>query len=236
MPGLFDVFVGGLMGIAAIRRIGQGLSGLSEEPAEVRGRRSGMALFPGARNRKGQVVRRRGMNGEELKATYEDLESLEDRIDRLRDLARKGMRDEVVRQKALSVLSRKCGGEWCTREKDYWGEVEAIFNEVRNSARYVRDPHGMDAFQAPIRTLQWQGGDCDCLSVLLASLLLSVGYPVQFRVIQTVHSSEWDHIYVLVGLPPQRPDTWVALDASVAEPAGWQAPEEMVKRYRDFEV
>ena len=238
MPGIADIFIGGLMALAAVKRIGHGINGLSggDGPIEARKPRA-LAVLSGKRGRKGGVViHRKGMNGEDLKATYEDLESLDDRVDRLRDLARKGMKDEAIRQKALSVLSEKCGDGWCVREKDYWGEVQAIFNEVRRSARYVRDPLGMDAFQAPIRTLEWKGGDCDCLSTFLASLLLSVGYPVHFRVIQTKQSAEWDHIYCLAGFPPQNPTTWVALDASVNEPAGWQAPEEIVKRYRDFEV
>ena len=81
---------------------------------------------------------------------------------------------------------------------------------------------------------------CDDYSIVLGSLLGAIGYPVRLRVIRThdagLPRGEFNHIYALVGLPPNAPQKWVPLDASVSEPAGWEAPREMVAEYKDYEV
>lgn len=93
---------------------------------------------------------------------------------------------------------------------------------------------------ADVTTLQ-----CDDFTIVLGSMLQSVGYPVACRVIRTKDSQDWNHIYLLCAIPPKEPpmlngipDTskWVPLDASVPAKAGWQAPKSMVADYRDFLV
>ena len=79
--------------------------------------------------------------------------------------------------------------------------------------------------------------NCDDSTIVLGSMLQSVGYPVRMRVIRTKDSSEWNHIYLLVQVPPSGTNgKWMALDASVDRPAGWQAPQSMVAAKRDFPV
>lgn len=75
-------------------------------------------------------------------------------------------------------------------------------------------------------------------AITLGALLLAAGYPIRLRVIQTVDSPDWNHIYLLVLLPPGGgPDSrWVPLDATVQRPAGWEAPKRYIKRIRDFRV
>jgi hypothetical protein len=77
---------------------------------------------------------------------------------------------------------------------------------------------------------------CDDYSILIASMLGALGYPVRLRVIRTVDSPEWNHIYNMVGLPPGNPTKWIPLDASVSEPPGWQAPRSQIAEIRDYEV
>ena len=50
--------------------------------------------------------------------------------------------------------------------------------------------------------------------------------------IQTNASEDWDHIYLQVGLPPGKPTKWRTLDASVAQPAGWEAPASIIVKAR----
>lgn len=76
--------------------------------------------------------------------------------------------------------------------------------------------------------------NCDDLSVLLACLLLAAGYDCRFRVIRTKNARDWDHVYVVAHLPNS--DEWVALDASVDRPPGWEAPASMVAARKDFPV
>ena len=47
-----------------------------------------------------------------------------------------------------------------------------------------------------------RSADCDDYVILLGSCLQSIGYPVVLRVIQTNDSDDWNHIYLLAGLPP----------------------------------
>lgn len=84
---------------------------------------------------------------------------------------------------------------------------------------------------------------CDDYSSLLGAMLLSAGYPVKFRVIRTNDSREWNHIFVIVGIPTKNNIAgagnqlkWSALDASVPKPAGWSPPQEMIAATRDYDV
>lgn len=61
--------------------------------------------------------------------------------------------------------------------KDYKSELTALQHFVRDKIRYVRDPRDTEMVQDAPRTLSIGSGDCDDKSVLLASLLLSIGFP-----------------------------------------------------------
>lgn len=72
----------------------------------------------------------------------------------------KGRRDPRIRGLAVKIVSQKCNGGWCIPERDYLGEIRAIFKYTRQNVRYVRDPIDRDTFQHPVRTLEWGGEDC----------------------------------------------------------------------------
>lgn len=164
-----------------------------------------------------------------------------------------------IAEAARAIVSRKCrtttgGVRWCTAPKDYEAEVVAVFKAVQDAKspialRYVRDHAYVDQFTAAKKMIRVRGEDCDGGTILLGSLLMSIGYPIRLRVIQDSKASTWSHIYLLVGLPPQSPTKWVPLDWSVYpfQRAGWQAPGAnqvalsgrpagVVTRVRDFEV
>jgi hypothetical protein len=163
-----------------------------------------------------------------------------------------------VKEKSLAVLTRKCGTKgslrWCVEPKNYIEEIKALYRAVQDAnsdvaLRYTRDHIEVDQFTAADKLIRLKGGDCDDGTILLGAMLRSVGYPVKLRVIQDTKSPTWSHIYLLVGVPPQRPSKWVPLDWSVYpfKPAGWQAPgaaeyvlsgqpSGMVQRLRDFQV
>lgn len=148
----------------------------------------------------------------------------------------KGRRDPRIRGLAVQIVSKKCNGSWCIPERDFLGELRAIFTYTRQNVRYVRDPIDRDTFQHPVRTLQWGGEDCDGATIVLGSLAGAIGYPVKMRVIQTVNSNDYDHIYLIAGVPPHAPTHWLPLDASVNKPAFWEAPTNLVRRKRDYAV
>lgn len=172
----------------------------------------------------------------EMKTESHEVQSLDDRIKYIKQMVYKGREHPIIRKLTVQILSRKCGSAWCTPEKNHKAEIKAIFDAVRSKIRYVRDTYNKDLYQHPVRTLQFGGGDCDDYSIVLASMLQSVGYPVKLRVIRTKDSEDWNHIYVLVGLPPRQPTEWISLDGSVEKAAGWEAPKDIIAEVRDFSV
>ena len=88
------------------------------------------------------------------------VKTIEQRVAFVHEQMVKGTRDPVVYALAREVLSRKGPhGEWAVREKDNWGEVQALFWEVRKRVRYTWDPTDYDAFQTPRKTLALKAGD-----------------------------------------------------------------------------
>ena len=60
-----------------------------------------------------------------------------------------GVKDPKIYALAREVLTRRCGNDWCVKEKDAVAEITAIFNEVRSKVRYTLDPQTFDAFATP---------------------------------------------------------------------------------------
>lgn len=171
-----------------------------------------------------------------ISVAVHSVRTIDQRVSYIVRMIQKGRWHPEVRKRALQIVSRKCGNRWCVPEKNWDAEAKAVFDYTRANVRYARDSYGRDQFQHPRRTLQWGGGDCDDYTILLGSLLQSIGYPVKCRVIQTDGHKDYNHIYLVVGLPPQAPSRWVALDGSMDRPAGWEAPARMIKKKRDFPV
>lgn len=172
----------------------------------------------------------------EMQVALHKVNTIEDRIKHINKMIRKGRLHPNVRKLAVQIVSQKCNGTWCTPEKNWEAEVDTVFNWVREHVRYVRDTYDVDLYQHPKRTIEFGGGDCDDYTITLGALLQAIGYPIKCRVIQTIDSDDWNHIYLLVGLPPRGPTKWKVLDASVDKPAGWEAPKKMIAKFRDFRV
>lgn len=166
-----------------------------------------------------------------------NVKTIDERVRVIIRYIQKGQEDPRIREYTVKALSQKCGGNWCVEPGDHFEEVNTIFNALKKDYRYIADVYGKDTFQYPTRTLEFGGGDCDCASALLGSCLGSVGYKTGLRVIQTVNSDDWDHIYNLVWLPRDAPSRIVPLDLSVPKaPAGWQLAKDKIARHKDYEV
>ncbi|MBS7615474.1 transglutaminase domain-containing protein [Candidatus Bathyarchaeota archaeon] len=168
-----------------------------------------------------------------------DTGNVKDRVEVIKQMIIKYREHPQIRAIASDILNKRCGDKWCIPEKDWLAEVKAVFDAVRKNVRYTRDPISKDLFVSPIRTLtQYHLGDCDDLTIVLGSILGHIGYPLKLRVIQTVGNSDYNHIYLMVGIPPfGEPKKWIAADASVTnKPLGYQAPSEVIIRKRDFPI
>ena len=164
------------------------------------------------------------------KVTTKRVGSIDARVEEIRKLIVKGSEHPRVREAALGVLTKKCGDKWCTAEKSYKAEIDALFYALRDpksplAMRYVRDHVTLDQFTAADKLLDLKAGDCDCGSILLGSMLRSVGYPVKLRIMQAKGADSWSHIWIAAGSPPTNPTRWTGLDWSVESAVpGWQAP------------
>lgn len=114
--------------------------------------------------------------------------------------------------------------------KDHEAEMVALFEYVRDQIRYVMDPNAIERLQTPDYTLQYRQGDCDDQSILLASLLESIGIPARFVAVGFVPDG-FEHVYVEAA-----PDflTWIALDPTEHVEAGWAPPDVTTRINQDI--
>jgi hypothetical protein len=224
--------------VAGARAIKEGLNGLSDDLGAVTNR----GRVRGGSSRASMLMDEGGDNtGRGMILHKQEVTKIEDNAKAIVGLIRKGSEDPRIRQLTAKVLSRKCSGskgmgEWCVPEKDYDAEISAIYNFARRRVRYTRDIDNLDTYQSAARTLQMGIGDCDCYTIVVGSMLRSVGYPVRIRIVQTSKSASWDHIYLLVGTPPRKPEKWVSMDASLEAHAGWEVPQRFIAKKKDFPV
>lgn len=136
----------------------------------------------GSRRRRGQLGWAANENDETVEqarsrtrgavtsAKIREVATIEERLDAIKGLTIKSSLDPRIREDSLAIVSRKCGPDgkrsWCVPEKDWWGEVKAIFASFRDpnsfsAVRYVRDHPEVDQFTLAGKTLfRLRAGDC----------------------------------------------------------------------------
>lgn len=120
----------------------------------------------------------------------------------------------VVRTLALSLTRT-------LPQKDYNGEIRALWDYVKNRVRYVRDVRGVETVQTPVKTLEYGQGDCDDKSTLLASMLESLGHLTRFR---AVGFGPRNLCHVLVDVYDDHNKKWIALETTENVNLGWTPP------------
>lgn len=119
-------------------------------------------------------------------------------IKKMREVARIRSNDPLIRKLALNILEQAQ-----VPSNFYLDEALAIGDYVKNKVRYVRDPADAEYLQDPLDLVkQIQNGlaqgDCDDMSLLAATLLLSVGHEPSFRAVRYQdNSGAYNHIYVV---------------------------------------
>jgi hypothetical protein len=113
------------------------------------------------------------------------------------DCIEDGMRDQFVRQKALSIIgSRGVAGH------DEINEIRAITHWVKANLRYVKEPVGVEIFHTGRRLIkdieQGKGnGDCDDFVILAGALLGSIGYPVGALIVDSSGNGQYNHVMLV---------------------------------------
>jgi hypothetical protein len=129
-------------------------------------------------------------------------------------LIREGASDFYVRQKAIDILLA-CG----VASKDYIGEIDALFRWVQRNVRYTKDPFQVEVLHAARRMLELRAGDCDDMTILLGSLVKSVGHPV--RLVLTGPNARRPDIFSHIYLEAQHQGDWIPLDPTMPFAMGW---------------
>lgn len=115
--------------------------------------------------------------------------------------------------------------------KNQTAEVTAIYDYIRNKTRYIRDPQGTEHIQTPlvaidtIKNHQIFQGDCDDMTVLVLSLLKSIGYPVMLISAGYGKDKRLSHVYGAVQMKDNTGTHWTIIEPiKLGVPIGWEAP------------
>lgn len=130
----------------------------------------------------------------------------------MRQLTREGKRQYSIRDLALSVVRRN-------GHKDWFGEIRDLHHYVRDRIRYIKDIRGIETLATPEKTLEIGQGDCDDKSVLLATLLESIGHPTRFVAV-AFKPGVYSHVLVESKLGKK----WISLETTEPVSTGWSPP------------
>lgn len=136
--------------------------------------------------------------------------SLGDATRELKRMLNNGIACPEVRAKAIEVMVQ---GD----------EIASIFSWAMERFSYVEDPADKELFISPRRQLEEIAntgtvhGDCDDASLLVASLLGSVGYNTKIGLLDTDFDGEIDHAIACI----ETSSGWIDLDLTCKFPLGW---------------
>jgi transglutaminase-like putative cysteine protease len=111
-----------------------------------------------------------------------------------------------IKQIADKIVTLSC------KETHKVCNAKAIFYFVQSNFNYLNDPLAFEYFKTPQESFNAQAGDCDDASILLSSLLQSIGLQTRFVYVP-------GHVYVQVRMPEAKSsykdeDDWINLDAT----------------------
>jgi hypothetical protein len=143
-------------------------------------------------------------------------------LNHIQNLIRAGAKDFYVRQKAIDILLEKA-----IKPKNYLGEIKVLFEWMQQNVRYTKDPFRVELLHSARRLLELRAGDCDDMTILLGSMLESIGHPVRLVVTgpNPLRPKLFSHIY----LDAFHQGQWIPLDATMPYAMGWE-PRTVVKQ------
>lgn len=142
---------------------------------------------------------------------------------RMAAFVRRDKDDLGLRQFALQIVRDVPG-------HDFGREVRALFEYVRDRITYRRAPVSTQLVADARRTLELGIGDCAMKSVLLATLLATLGHLSRF-VVLSYDGDDYQHVFVEAYVGRD----WVALDPTNEQARlGWAQEAVKVARYPIF--
>lgn len=110
-----------------------------------------------------------------------------------------GAKSPKIRALAMNIIKQAR-----VPEKDYYGEIVAIHNWIKNpnNIRYFKDPVGQETLADPEQTaFNLKGGDCDDKTILEMALLGAIGIPT-YPVVVGQKKGNFCHVYLHAIMPP----------------------------------
>ncbi len=158
--------------------------------------------------------------GERTLAMYQSPSiSIDERLKLIQKLTWDGAHDPRVRQLAFQ-LTASCGRD------DGMCEAQRVFDAVKRKVRYSGDRGSLidpktgvvepaDLYQSAMVTWSYGGGDCDDATILIGSLLSSIGHTVRLRVGAESRLADWSHIWCVTVLDKDNPTKAYAVDVTL---------------------
>jgi hypothetical protein len=160
-----------------------------------------------------------------------------DTLDIMIRKARESSRLPKVRELALRIILANN-----LKSQHYKDEALAIGQYVKDNLRYVRDIDKVETLIDPLTIIdQLQRneafGDCDDMSMFIASLLLSIGHQPYFRIVKYVNDPmrSYSHVYVVDYERNQgeKSKQRIVLDAIIkTKPIGYEIPHAVGKEVK----
>lgn len=143
--------------------------------------------------------------------TLSDVKGVSDVVSRIRAMIALAGQNAAMRSATLSVVQNKIPKrEGMPDFRDFRSIGRAVYDFVVQNVHYVRDPHFVEQLQTPQATLAIRAGDCDDMTILGASMLMSVGIPVRIHVVG--RQNAFTHIFFMFR---DQFGTWIPFDATI---------------------
>lgn len=152
---------------------------------------------------------------------------VEQTVRAMRRLIEQGKKDPVIRELAARIITSAGIPAF-----DFVGESRAIYDWVRANLRFTRDVYGVETLQAAREIVRLGIGDCDDFTVLICSLLGTIGHRTRIVTISKPEDEKnFSHVFPQDNLN----GAWITLDAARMNPAFGKDPES-VDRVRVWSV
>lgn len=129
-----------------------------------------------------------------------------------------------VRQLAVNLTTRGFNAGSGIRQKDFTGEARALSEFVRDQIRYVRDIADVETLHDACTIIDQGAGDCDDKCILLAALLLSIGFEHVAFVAVAFAPEEFSHVWLRAYIEGPGPAGWVDMETTEPVPFGTTIP------------
>lgn len=135
----------------------------------------------------------------------------------MRRLIDQGKKDPTVHEAAAKII-RAAG----VPAYDWAGEVRAVYGWVLRNIRFTRDIYGKETLHSAPEILRLGIGDCDDFTILLCSLLGTIGHKTRILTIaKPEDEGNFSHVFPQVFLNGQ----WLTIDAARRGAAIGRNPE-----------